>query len=110
MKLIMKFVSGMRSTDKMGKTKQTEIEKKILKIANLSRKLNIESIELNESIGYIKINFGDEKPFKTNKKTVLSKKDKEKLDEIARQDELNDLMLTDTLEYEKRLISGEIKE
>lgn len=95
----------------MAKTKQDPLEKKLLMIGRIADKLGLESVEINESTGSIKMAFIQKtSELAGNKKLPLSKKDKEMLEQLERDSELDEMRHMDPVTFEDMLIKGEIKE
>lgn len=94
----------------MSRIKQDPLEKKLLMIGRIAEKIGLESVEYNATEDSIKVTFKTKEPLEGNKKTPLSKKDEEELNEIARNSELEEMRHLDPLTYEEGLIQGTIKE
>ena len=94
----------------MAKTKQDQLEKKLLMLGRVSEKIGVESVEYNESTGFIKVVFRQKNELDGNKKLPLSKKDKEALEQLDKDSELDEMRHLDPVAYEEALLEGLIKE
>lgn len=94
----------------MAKTKSTDLEKKLLMIGRIADKLCLESVEINESIDFIKVVFKHKNELDGNIKKPFSQKDKEMLAQLEKDSELDEMRHMDPVTFEAMLIEGRIKE
>lgn len=100
---------GLRSLG-MAKTKSTDLEKNMLICGRVAARLGLSEVEVTSGTFSCKMVFSEKSPFDVNKKENLSDKDKETLENIQKERELEEMMLQDPAAYEQNLINGKLTE
>ena len=82
-------------------------QKELLQILKIGVKMKVKSIKATS--GGIEVEFFEPRDaFSSNSKRSLSKKEREELDFIKMQAEIDELRLVNPLEYEERLAAGDL--
>lgn len=91
----------------MGVDVLAKSKKNLLQILKITQKMNVKSFEVSEN--GLKVEFFEEKTvWKDNSRKKISKSDKELLEKIQKQAEIDELRLVDPAGYEEKLALGEL--